>query len=173
MGQFNGLNAFFHLSFHSNTQVTRGLCLGGDRSSQWGIGGTRLSIKLIIHPGCCGRDQTPERMDVLRDTRHTVTSSPLPWRCNIQIMWSQSFLKANSYIWNVEQKYYKYEFTVNANLYPLASLISRLILYYPIITRQQLRFITVTALHHSIFHKVSFFIICPSTSSWVQATFRS
>lgn len=66
------LNSFVmsYLSPHSNTQATAGLSLGGDRSLQLGIGGTHLSVKLIIHPECCGRDQTPEVMGVLRDTRH-------------------------------------------------------------------------------------------------------
>lgn len=49
----------------------RGLSLGGDRLSQWGSGGTHLSIKLVIHPGCCGVDQTPELTDVHRDTKPT------------------------------------------------------------------------------------------------------
>lgn len=62
------MHSFF--SFRSNTQATRGLGLGGDRSSPWGIGGIHLSVKLIIHPGCCGQAQTPEGMDVLRGTRH-------------------------------------------------------------------------------------------------------
>lgn len=63
------LSGFLHLPFHSHTQATRGLSLGRGRSSQWGIGGIRLSPKGIVLPGCFGQDRIPEQMDVLRGTR--------------------------------------------------------------------------------------------------------
>lgn len=67
--QSTQLSGFLHLPFHSHTQGTRGLSLGGGRSSQWGIGGIRLSPKGIVLPGCFGQDRIPEQMDVLRGTR--------------------------------------------------------------------------------------------------------
>lgn len=69
------LITFVHLPILSCTQATRGHSLDGDKSLQWATGGAHLSIKLIIRPRCCGRDRTPEVMDVLRGTRQTVPTT--------------------------------------------------------------------------------------------------
>lgn len=68
---FSFANVFSYLFFLlMNTQATRGLSLGGDRSSQWVTGGTRPSVTLILHPGFFGQDRTPEATDVLWGSRN-------------------------------------------------------------------------------------------------------
>lgn len=54
-----------------NTQATRGLSSGEDRSSQWATGGTRLSVTLVLQPGFSGQDRIPEAMDVLWASRNS------------------------------------------------------------------------------------------------------
>lgn len=68
---FSFANVFSYLFvLLMNTQATRGLSLGGDRSSQWVTGGTRPSVTLVLQPGFFGQDRTPEATDVLWGSRN-------------------------------------------------------------------------------------------------------